>query len=146
MNPPGKYPGMPPTGAERRTAWFIAAITSGLVLLAGALTLDLHNQKRRLENLNELLTDTGSLREAENKSAEARLVTAQAALQRARDLSSEEESDFKKLAAMHTQREASVKQSVELQDKFTALAKDLLELAKTDPEAREIVRKYNISQ
>ena len=137
---------MMPTEAETRTAWFFAVITSGLVLLSGALALDLHNQKRRLEDVDELLKDTLTMREAESKSAEARLATGQAALQRARDVSSEEEADLKKLADLHAQREPSVKQSLEVEGKFSALAKDLLELAKSDPEAREIVRKYNISQ
>ena len=80
------------------------------------------------------------------QSASARNATREAALQRIRELASEEESDLKKLGEVYAQREPAVKQSVEVQDKFTALVKDLLDLAKTDLDAREIVRKYNIQQ
>lgn len=43
-------------------------------------------------------------------------------------------------------REATVKQSVELQAKFQAVLTDLLELAKENPEARQIVTKWSIRQ
>jgi hypothetical protein len=43
-------------------------------------------------------------------------------------------------------REAVVKQSLDLQTKFQALIMDVLILAKTDDDAKEIVRKYNIQQ
>ena len=146
MNPPVPYRHPTPAGAETRLAWLVAVIAGGLVIVAAALALDLHNQKRRLENVSAQLKETLTLRETESKSAGARYATGEAALQRVRELASEEESDLKKLAELYAQREPAVKQSVEMQDKFTALLKDLLAIAKTDQDAREIVRKYNIQQ
>jgi hypothetical protein len=43
-------------------------------------------------------------------------------------------------------RETLVKQSAELQEKLKALVVDLLDLAKTDEDAKAIVSKYNIQQ
>jgi hypothetical protein len=146
MNPHGNYPNTIPAGAETRLAWLVAFVTSGLVIVAGALALDLHNQKRRLENVSAQLQETLTLREMESKSASARTVTGETALQRARELASEEESDLKKLGEVYAQREPAVKQSVEMQDKFMALVKDLLDLAKFDRDAKEIISKYNIQQ
>jgi len=146
MNPPGVYPYAKPAGAETRMAWLLALVTSGLVIVAAALAFDLHNQKRRFENMTALLKDSYTLREAESKTTSARYATAEAALQRVRKLASEEESDLKKLDEACAQREPLVKQSIEVQDKLTTLAKDLLDLAKIDPEAKEIAHKYNLQQ
>lgn len=146
MNPHGNYPNTIPSEAETRLSWIVAVVTSGLVIVAGALALDLHNQKRRLENVNAQLKETLTLRETESKNAGARNATGEAALQRVRELASEEESDLKKLSEVYAQREPAVKQSVEMQDKFMALVKDLLDLAKFDRDAREIVSKYNVQQ
>jgi hypothetical protein len=146
MNPPGKYPEMPSAPSETRLAWLVALVASGLVLVAGALALDLHNQRRRSEDLNVQLKKTYELREAERKSLAARSAIADSALKRLNDLYSQEESDLKKLRAAYNEREPLVKQSTEVRDKIQALANDLLELAKTDEEARTIVRKYDIKQ
>jgi len=146
MTPRGHYPDAMSVRAEMRLAWLFSVVTSGLVIVAAALALDLHNQKRRLEDVSAQLKETIPVREVERKSLSARYATGEAALQRVRELSSEEESDLKKLAEIYAQHDPLVKQSVELQEKLTALAKDLLDLAKTDQDAREIVRKYNIQQ
>lgn len=50
------------------------------------------------------------------------------------------------LAEAYHSREAMVKQSKEIQDKLQALILDLLMLAQTDPDAKQIVSKYNIQQ
>ena len=146
MNPPVKYRASIPAGPETKLAWLVAVVTSGLVMVAAALALDLHNQKRRLEDVSAQLKERLTLRETESKSAGARVATGEAALQRVRELAFEEESELQKLGEAYAQREPVVKQSVEMQEKFTALVKDLLDVAKIDLEAREIVRKYNIQQ
>ena len=51
-----------------------------------------------------------------------------------------------KLADAYRQREATVKQSQDLQQKLQNLVLDLLLLAKTDDDAKQIVAKYNIQQ
>ena len=43
-------------------------------------------------------------------------------------------------------RETLVKQSAELQEKLKALVVDLIDLAKTDEDAKAIISKYNIQQ
>jgi hypothetical protein len=50
------------------------------------------------------------------------------------------------LADAYKKREVVVKQSVDLQTKLQDLIMDLLILAKTDDEAKQIVGKYNIQQ
>ena len=50
------------------------------------------------------------------------------------------------LAEAYHNREGAVKQSTELQKKLQDLVLDLLLLAKTDPDAKAIVTKYNIQQ
>jgi hypothetical protein len=146
MNPPGKYPEAMSVRAETRLTWLVAAVTSGLVIVAVALALDLHNQRRRLEDVSAQLKETSAVREVESKSLSAQCTMGEAALQRARELSTEQESDLKKLGDLYAQREPMAKQAAEVQDKLTGLAKDLLDLARTDPDARDIVRKYNIQQ
>jgi len=144
MKPPVPYRDPTPSENDTRLAWLIAVATSGLVIVAAALALDLHNQKRRLEDVSAQLKETLTLRETESRTASARSATGEAALQRVRELTSEQESDLKKLGELYAQREPVVKQSIEVQDKFTSLVTDLLEIAKIDPDAKEIVRKYNI--
>jgi hypothetical protein len=146
MNPHGNHSDTIPAGVETRFVWLVAFVASSLVIVAAALALDLHNQKRRLENVNAELKETLALREMESKSASAEYATGEAALQRVRELGSEEEADLKKLGEVYAQREPAVKQSVEMQDKFMALVKDLLDLAKFDRDAKEIVSKYNVQQ
>jgi hypothetical protein len=146
MNPPGNYPEAMLDRAEARVTWLVAAVACGLVIVAAALALDLHNQRRQLEEVSAQLKETYTVREAERKSLNARYTTGETALQRVRDFSSEQEADLKQLGELYTQREPLAKQAAEVQDKLTSLAKDLLDLAKTDPDAREIVRKYNIQQ
>ncbi len=50
------------------------------------------------------------------------------------------------LSEAYNSRLAMVKQSKEIQDKLQALILDLLMLAQTDPDAKQIVSKYNIQQ
>jgi hypothetical protein len=50
------------------------------------------------------------------------------------------------LADALKKREVVVKQSIDLQAKIQNLIMDLLELAKTDDEAKQIIGKYNIQQ
>jgi len=50
------------------------------------------------------------------------------------------------LAEAYHSREAMVKQSKDIQEKLQALILDLLMLAQTDPDAKQIVAKYNIQQ
>jgi hypothetical protein len=119
-------------------------ISCGLVILGAGLTLDLHNQKRRLENMNALLKETVTVRETESSSLDARSTTVNSALSRLRDLATERQGDLKRLGDLYAQREPLAKQAADAQDKIQGLARDLVDLAKTDPDAREIVRKYNI--
>jgi hypothetical protein len=144
MNSHGNNPERKSSSGAPRLAWLVAAISCGLVILAAALTLDLHNQKRRLENQSASLKETAAVRESESKSFDARATTANAALTRLRDLATEREADVKRLGEVYTQRDPLAKQAAEAQDKIQALAKDLVQLAKSDPDAREITRKYNI--
>jgi hypothetical protein len=144
MNSHPDHPERRPSSGAPRLAWLVAAISCGLVILAAALTLDLHNQKRRLESLGALRKETAAVRESESKSLDARSTTATAALARLRDLATEREGDLKRLGDLYSQREPLAKQAAEAQDKIQSLAKDLVDLAKSDPDAREITRKYNI--
>jgi hypothetical protein len=125
-------------------AWLVAVIACGLAILATALTLDLHNQKRRFEDLSARLKETVTVRDTDSKSFDARSTTANAALSRLRDLATERQGDLKRLADLYAQRGPLAKQAADEQDKIQGLAKGLVDLAKTDPDAREIVRKYNI--
>ena len=50
------------------------------------------------------------------------------------------------LAAAIQEREPAVKQSAELKNRFQALASDLVELAKSDPKAETLVKKYKIRE
>ena len=50
------------------------------------------------------------------------------------------------LTEAYNSRIAMVKQSKDIQEKLQALILDLLLLAKTDPDAQQIVSKYNIQQ
>lgn len=50
------------------------------------------------------------------------------------------------LSEAYNSRLAMVKQSKEIQEKLQALILDLLMLAQTDPDAKQIVAKYNIQQ
>lgn len=52
----------------------------------------------------------------------------------------------KKYAEAITNRETTVKQSRELQSQLQSLLTDLLELAKTDGEAQQIIKKWNVQQ
>ena len=146
MKPQANYPERTSGFAETRLAWLIALVASGLVLVAGALALDLHNQKRRLESMGAQLKQAQAVREAEAKYLEARSKLSQSALNRLNEVQAEGESDLKKLGDAYTQREPVVKQSTELQNKIQALVNDLMILAKSDEDAKAIIRKYNIQQ
>jgi DNA repair exonuclease SbcCD ATPase subunit len=135
-----------PAGLEGKLAWFVAVFALGLVFVAGVLAVDLHNQKKRLEDVRAQLKQGLALRESESKSLSASHATGEAALRRLDDLFSERDEDLKKLAEARSQREPLVKQATELRDKIQALVTDLLSLAQTDADARDIVRKYNIQQ
>ena len=50
----------------------------------------------------------------------------------------------KQLKDLSVQREGMVKQSLEIQGKYQAILKDLVELAKDDPEAAEVVKTWKI--
>jgi len=52
----------------------------------------------------------------------------------------------KQYADAITNRETTVKQSGELQTQLQSLLTDLLELAKTDTEAQQIIKKWNVQQ
>jgi flagellar biosynthesis/type III secretory pathway M-ring protein FliF/YscJ len=56
-----------------------------------------------------------------------------------------EESE-KQLIELVKQREELVGQSKKVQEQYTALLKDVLELSKTDNDAAEVVKKWNIQQ
>jgi chromosome segregation ATPase len=146
MSTPGKSPTRNPGSEETRLAWLVALVAVGLMLVSGALALDLHNQKRRLENLSVHLKETAALREAENKSLAARGRTEESALRRLGDAYADTQSELKKLNDVYTQREPTAKQAAELQDKIQAVANDLVDLAKTDQDARTIAGKYHIQQ
>src|SRR5438034_1576119 len=103
MNPSGKYPDTIPAGTETRLAWLVAVVTSGLEIVAAALALDLHNQKRRLETVSAQIKETFTLRETESRSASARYATGEGGLQRIRELTSEGEADLKKLGEIYAQ-------------------------------------------
>jgi hypothetical protein len=144
MNSHLDHPERRPSSGAPRLAWLVAVISCGLVILAAALTLDLHNQKRQLESLGAILKETAAVRESESKSLDERSTTANTALTRLRDLAAEREGDLKRIGELYAQREPLAKQAAEAQDKIQALAKDLVDLAKSDPDAKEITRKYNI--
>ena len=144
MNSQTNHPERRLSSGAPRLAWLVAVTAWGLVILAAALTLDLHNQKRRLENMSAMLKETMTVRDTGSKSLDAQSIIANAALSRLRDLATERQGDLKRLADLHAQREPLAKQAAEAQDKIQGLAKDLVDLAKTDPDAKEIVRKYNI--
>jgi hypothetical protein len=146
MNAPASYPDLARGGGRSRPAWLIAALAWGMVLVAAALVLDLHNQRRRLETLNERLKPTAALRDAESKNLDTRTATAQATLARLRDLAGEREAELRKLGELFAQRAPILEQTSEAQEKLQSLAHDILDLAKTDTDAREIARKYNIQQ
>jgi hypothetical protein len=50
------------------------------------------------------------------------------------------------VAAMIKNREPAVAQALALKTRFEALATDLVELAKTDPKAEALVKKYSIRE
>ena len=102
MKPPVPYRDPAPSENDTRLAWLIAVATSGLVIVAAALALDLHNQKRRLEDVSAQLKETLSLRETESRSASARSATGEAALQRVRELTSEQEAGTSKSSGSST--------------------------------------------
>lgn len=52
----------------------------------------------------------------------------------------------KQLAEAVTKRETLVKQSTELQNQLQTLLNDLLDLAKEDPDAKQIIEKWKISR
>ncbi len=52
----------------------------------------------------------------------------------------------KQLRELSVQREALVKQSEQVKSQYVALLNDVLELAKTDEDAKKIVEKWNIRQ
>jgi hypothetical protein len=52
----------------------------------------------------------------------------------------------KQVAELVENRKDLVGQSQKVQEQYTALLKDVLELAKTDNDAAEVVKKYNIQQ
>lgn len=52
----------------------------------------------------------------------------------------------KQVADLVENRKDLVGQSLKVQEQYTALLKDVLELAKTDGDAAEVVKKYNIQQ
>jgi peptidoglycan hydrolase CwlO-like protein len=138
------HPERRPSSGAPRLAWLVAVIACGLVILGAALTFDLHNQKRRLENMSALLKETVTVRETDSNSLGARSATVNAALSRLRDLATERQGDLKRLGDLYAQREPLAKQAADAQDKIQEMAKDLVDLAKTDPDAKEIARKYNI--
>lgn len=146
MRAPAKHPGEAPALEETRLAWLVAIVAAGLMIVSGALALDLHNQKRRLQNLSAQLKGTSALRETENKNLVARSRTQESALRRLGDAYADTQSDLKKLNEAYTQREPMAKQAAEIQDKIQALANDLVDLAKTDQDARTIAGKYHIQQ
>ena len=138
------YPEAASAGGDVRLAWLIAIIANGLVIVAAALALDLHNQKRRLETMSAQLSQNEAARDAEIKSLAASNATAQIPRSLACATYSDREAELKRLDETFAQHEPLAKQSTEVQAKLEALASDLLNLAKIDPDAREIVRKYNI--
>ncbi len=146
MKPKETYDERMPDRGATGLAWLMALVASGLVFATAALAFDLHNQKRRLETFGGHLNRVQATREAESKSLEARSKTGEAALSRLNAVQTDVESDLKRLGEAYAQREPVVKQSNELQAKIQAVANDLLDLAKTDPDARAITRKYNIQQ
>jgi hypothetical protein len=131
---------------ETRLAWLIALMAIGLVIVSAALALDLHNQRRRFEAMKARLKGTYALREREKTSFDGRRQNAESAIQRLDAAFSDGQSDLRRLSEIYTQRETTGKQALELQTKIQALANDLLELSKTDPDAKAIVRKYNIQE
>jgi hypothetical protein len=52
----------------------------------------------------------------------------------------------KQLSELVEKRKELVGQSQKVQEQYTALLKDVLDLAKTDSDAAEVVKKYNIQQ
>jgi|SRR4030095_10298187 cell envelope opacity-associated protein A len=52
----------------------------------------------------------------------------------------------KQLTELVEKRKDLVGQSQKVQEQYTALLKDVLDLAKTDADAAEVVKKYNIQQ
>lgn len=52
----------------------------------------------------------------------------------------------KQVAELVENRKELVGQSLKVQEQYTALLKDVLELAKTDKDAAEVVQRYNIQQ
>jgi len=52
----------------------------------------------------------------------------------------------KQLRELSVQREALVKQSAQVKNQYVSLLNDVLELAKTDDDAKKIVEKWNIRQ
>jgi len=147
MSTPAKHPGKaPPLREETGLAWLVAIVAAGLMIVSGALALDLHNQKRRFQNLSTQLKETAALRETEGRNLAARSRTQESALRRLGDAYADTQAELKKLNDTYTQREPMAKQAAELQDKIQALANDLVVLAKTDQDARTIAGKYHIQQ
>jgi len=141
---PGSYPER--TRDTTKLAWLATALSHGLVIIAGALALDLHNQKRRLEDLSAQLKQTLTVREMEGKVLGAKQKICESALKRLDELQAEGGTNLKKLGESYAQREPLVRQATEVQTKLQAVANDLLELARIDQDAKAIVRKYNIQQ
>lgn len=142
--PATKHPVNAPPPDDTMIGWLVTLVATGLMIVSGALALDLHNQKRRLENLSAHLKETSALRETENKSLAARGRTEESALRRLGDAYADTQSDLKTLNAAYTQREPMAKQAAEIQTKIQALADDLVDLARIDPDARAIAGKYHI--
>src|SRR4051794_32370431 len=111
MKSQGDHPQRTSDLAEVRLAWLVTLVAGGLVLVAGALAFDLHNQKRRLEIVSAELKETYALREAESKNLGARSRTGESVLQRLNESHSEGESDLKRLGDIYSQREPLVKQA-----------------------------------
>jgi hypothetical protein len=44
------------------------------------------------------------------------------------------------------QREATVQQTQQMQERYTSLLTDILQLAETDPDAKNVVEKYKIAR
>ena len=131
---------------ETRLAWMIAVMALGLMIACGALALDLHNQRRRFETMADRLKGTYALRETEKKSFDGRRQNAESAIQRLDAAFSDGQADLRKLSEIYTQREGAAKQAADLQAKIQGLANDLLELSRTDSDAKGIVKKYNIQE
>jgi hypothetical protein len=146
MNSPANIPALPPVRVNSTVARLLALVSSGLVLVSGALVFDLANQKDSLRQSQAQQAHEHALREAEIQHLTASHAMEEAEIKRLADTYAEGESALRQLADAQSKREPLVKQSAEVQKKLQDLLVDLLELGKTDDETKAILAKYDVRQ